>query len=94
MNTELEKAIRLADYLELGELMARDALNRNESCGGHFRVEHQTEDGEALRNDEQFTFVSAWEFKGLGSDPVLHKEELAYDSVKLSTRSYNYWTSS
>jgi succinate dehydrogenase / fumarate reductase flavoprotein subunit len=87
-NQELEKASRVADFFELAELMCVDALDREESCGGHFRVEHQTADGEALRNDEKFTFVSAWEWKGLGSDPVLHKEELVYESVKLSTRSY------
>jgi succinate dehydrogenase / fumarate reductase flavoprotein subunit len=87
-NQELEKASRVADFFELAELMCVDMLDREESCGGHFRVEHQTADGEALRNDEKFTFVSAWEWKGLGSDPVLHKEELVYESVKLSTRSY------
>jgi succinate dehydrogenase / fumarate reductase, flavoprotein subunit len=87
-NQSLEKASRVADYFELAELMCVDALDREESCGGHFRVEYQTEDGEALRNDEKYTFVSAWEWKGLGNDPVLHKEELVYESVKLSTRSY------
>ena len=87
-NQSLEKASRVADYFELAELMCVDALTREESCGGHFRTEYQTEDGEALRNDEDYTFVSAWEFKGLGNEPVLHKEELVYESVKLSTRSY------
>jgi succinate dehydrogenase / fumarate reductase flavoprotein subunit len=87
-NQSLEKASRVADFFELAELMCVDALTREESCGGHFRTEYQTEDGEALRNDEDYTFVSAWEFKGLGSEPVLHKEELVYESVKLSTRSY------
>ena len=68
--------------------MVRDALAREESCGGHFRTEHQTEDGEAKRNDEEFTYVAAWEFKGVDQDPVLHKEALEFDYVKPSTRSY------
>lgn len=88
MNPELDKATRVADFLELGELMCLDALERNESCGGHFREESQTEDGEALRDDDKFAFVSAWEFKGKPADSVLHKEELAYENIKLTQRSY------
>lgn len=87
-NQELEKALRVADFLELGELFAKDALHRNESCGGHFREEYQTEDGEALRDDENFAYVAAWEYKGKPSDAVLHKEELRFENVKLVTRSY------
>ncbi len=87
MNPELEKAIRVADFLELGELMCYDALNRNESCGGHFREEYQTEDGEALRNDEEYSYVAAWEY-GHGKAPILHKEDLNFENVKPSTRSY------
>lgn len=87
-NQELEKAMRVADFLELGELFAKDALHRNESCGGHFREEYQTEDGEALRDDENFAYVAAWEYKGKPSDAVLHKEMLAFDNVKLVQRSY------
>ncbi|MDG1158500.1 MAG: fumarate reductase/succinate dehydrogenase flavoprotein subunit [Flavobacteriales bacterium] len=88
-NPELEKAARVADFLELGELMCIDALTRNESCGGHFREEYQTEEGEALRDDENFAFVSAWEYKE--NDPgkaVLHKEELMFENVELKQRSY------
>lgn len=88
MNPELDKATRVADFLELGELMCLDALERNESCGGHFREESQTEDGEALRDDDKFAFVSAWEFTGKPADSVLHKEELAYENIKLTQRSY------
>ena len=87
LNPELEKAGRVADFIEIGELMARDALIREESCGGHFREEHQTEEGEAKRNDKDFMFVSAWEYKG-DNDPVLHKEELNYEFVKVATRNY------
>ncbi len=87
-NKYLEFAGRVADFLELGELMAHDALVRNESCGGHFREEYQTPEGEALRDDEDFAFVSAWEFKGEVSTPELHKEALVFDNVKLSQRSY------
>lgn len=87
-NQELEKALRVADFLELGELFAKDALNRNESCGGHFREEFQTEEGEALRDDENFRFVSAWEYKGAPKDAVLHKEELVYENIKVKARSY------
>ncbi|MDW3193500.1 MAG: fumarate reductase/succinate dehydrogenase flavoprotein subunit [Cytophagales bacterium] len=88
MNLELEKAGRVADFLELGELFARDALEREESCGGHFREEHQTEEGEAVRNDGNFTHVSAWEFKGEPAEAVLHKEALNYENIELKTRSY------
>ena len=87
-NPELEKALRVADFLEMGELMIVDAFNRNESCGGHFREEYQTEDGEALRNDEEYTYVAAWEWQDLAKDPVLHKEELVFENVELKTRSY------
>ena len=87
-NEELAKAMRVADFLELGELFAKDALHRNESCGGHFREEYQTPEGEALRNDEDFAYVAAWEYKGKPSEAVLHKEELVFDNVKLVTRSY------
>lgn len=86
-NPELEKAGRVADFLELGETMARDALSREESCGGHFREEHQTEDNEARRDDERYTYVSAWEYQE-GASPNLHKEELNFESVSLTTRSY------
>lgn len=88
LNKDLEFAGRLADFLELGELMARDALAREESCGGHFREEHQTEEGEAKRNDEDFTYVAAWEYTENGKPPVLHKEELKFENVKLTQRSY------
>ncbi len=88
MNPELEKAMRVADFLELGELFAKDALHRNESCGGHFREEYQTEEGEALRDDENFMYVAAWEYKGEPSDAVLHKEELQYENIEVKTRSY------
>jgi len=87
-NAELEKALRVADFLELGELFAKDALQRNESCGGHFREEYQTPEGEALRDDENFRYVSAWEYKGAPKDAVLHKEELIYENIELKTRSY------
>ena len=88
MNPELEKAMRVADFLELGELFAKDALHRNESCGGHFREEYQTEEGEALRDDKNFMYTAAWEYKGEPSDAVLHKEELQYDNIEVKTRSY------
>ena len=87
-NQELEKAGRVADFLELGELFAKDALHRNESCGGHFREEYQSEEGEAQRDDENFAYVAAWEYKGKPSDAVLHKEPLVYENIKLVTRSY------
>jgi len=88
LNQELEKAGRVADFLELGELFAKDALTRNESCGGHFREEYQTPEGEAMRDDKNFKFVSAWEYKGEPKDAVLHKEELVYENIELKTRSY------
>jgi len=86
-NPELEKAIRVADFMELGELMMVDALDRNESCGGHFREEYKSKEGEAMRNDEDYTYVAAWEWNDNG-DPVLHKEELSFENVELKTRSY------
>ena len=88
LNQSLEKAGRVADFLEFGELMCRDALNREESCGGHFREEYQTPDGEAQRNDDKFCYVSAWEYKGENQKPVEHKEELSYENIKLAQRSY------
>jgi succinate dehydrogenase / fumarate reductase flavoprotein subunit len=88
LNPELEKAGRVADFIDIGELMARDALDRNESCGGHFREESATEEGEAKRNDELFTYVSCWEYKGESKEPVLHKEDLKFENIKLSQRSY------
>ena len=88
MNQTLEKAARLADLLELGELMCHDALHREESCGGHYRVESQTAEGEAKRNDEDFAYVAAWEFTGVGSAPKLNKEPLTFENVPLSQRSY------
>jgi succinate dehydrogenase / fumarate reductase flavoprotein subunit len=96
LNQSLEKAGRVADFLELGELMCIDALNRRESCGGHFRAESQTEDGEALRNDADYAYVSAWEWTGDGGpgmgqemgQPVLHKEDLVYEFVEMKQRSY------
>ena len=87
-NQALEKAGRVADFFELGELMCIDALHREESAGGHFRVEYQTPEGEAERDDEKFRYVAAWEYKGEGSEPVLHKEPLEYEEVKLAVRSY------
>lgn len=86
LNQALERAGRVADFFELGELMCIDALNRRESCGGHFRAESQTEDGEALRHDDQFAYVSAWEFGE--EEPVLHKEPLEYEYVEMKSRSY------
>ena len=86
-NPELEKALRVADFIELGELMCIDALNRDESCGGHFREEYQ-EHGEALRQDDKFAYAAAWEFSGDPSEPVLNKEELVFENIKLTTRSY------
>ncbi len=88
MNPELEKALRVADFLEMGELMAKDALLREESCGGHFREEYQTEDGEAKRDDEHFMHVSAWEYKGEGVEPERHIEPLVYENIKVATRNY------
>jgi succinate dehydrogenase / fumarate reductase, flavoprotein subunit len=88
LNQELEKALRVADFIELGELMVDDALHRSESCGGHFRDESQTPDGEAQRKDDQFAYVAAWEYKGENQQAVLHKEELKFENVKLTQRSY------
>jgi succinate dehydrogenase flavoprotein subunit len=88
LNQSLEKAGRVADFMELGELMCIDALNRRESCGGHFRGESQTDDGEALRHDDQFAYVAAWEFAGDGELPVLHKEDLVYTAIEMKQRSY------
>ena len=88
VNPELEKAGRVADFLELGELLARDALNRNESCGGHFREESATDEGEAKRDDANFAYVAAWEFKGVDAEPVLHKEDLVFETIALTQRSY------
>jgi len=88
LNMSLEKAGRVADFLELGELMVDDALNRNESCGGHFRVESQTEEGEAKRNDDEYTYVAAWQYNGDNQPETLHKEPLVFENVKLTQRSY------
>jgi succinate dehydrogenase / fumarate reductase flavoprotein subunit len=88
LNQTLENAGRVADFLELGELMCRDALEREESCGGHFREEYQTEDGEALRNDDKFSHVAAWEYAGDGKKPVRHVEPLTFENVHLQQRSY------
>ena len=87
LNQELEKALRLVDYFEMGELMAHDALDRRESCGGHFREESQTEEGDTKRDDANFTYVSAWEYKE-NAEPVMHKEELVFENVHLIQRSY------
>ncbi len=88
LNQALEKAGRVADFLELAELMCLDALQRTESCGGHFREESQTADGEALRDDEHFAYAAAWQYAGEGSAPLLAKEPLAFETVHLSQRSY------
>jgi succinate dehydrogenase / fumarate reductase flavoprotein subunit len=88
VNKSLELALRLADYLEFAELAARDALHRDESCGCHFREEHQTPDGEAKRDDERFSYVAAWEFTGAGAEPVLHTEPLTFEFSKVAQRSY------
>ena len=89
LNTELEKAIRVADFIELGQLMARDALQRKESCGGHFREEYQDAEGETLRDDENFNFVGAWEYQGDDiNHEVLHKEVLDYEYIKIAARNY------
>ena len=88
LNAELERAGRVRDFLDFGELLCRDALERNESCGGHFREEHQTEDGEAVRDDENFAHAAVWEFDGDGKTPNRHQEKLTYDNVKLAVRSY------
>ena len=88
LNTELEKAGRVADFLELGELFAKDALDRNESCGGHFREEYATPEGEAERDDKNFSYVSAWEYKGEPSKAELHKEALNFENIEVKVRSY------
>ena len=88
LNKNLEYAGRVADYLEFAEVLALDALHRTESCGGHFREESQTPDGEALRDDENFSYVAAWEFQGVGKQPALHKEPLVFEYVKPTQRSY------
>ena len=88
LNQSLERAGRVADFLEFAELLCLDALNRRESCGGHFREESQTADGEAKRDDENFCYVAAWQHTGAGRPPVLHKEPLVFEHVKLSQRSY------
>jgi len=88
LNQSLEHAGRVADFFELAELICLDALEREESCGGHFRTEHQTPDGEARRDDERFAYVAAWEYTGPTSPPVLHREPLVFENVQLTTRSY------
>lgn len=88
MNNELEKAARVADFIELADLMAHDALDRHESCGGHLRVESMTGEGEAQRDDEHFKYVSVWEYKGDEQAPELHKEVLEFENVQLTQRSY------
>jgi succinate dehydrogenase / fumarate reductase flavoprotein subunit len=88
LNIELGKALRLADFIEIGELIAHDALNRNESCGGHFREEYQTPEGEALRQDEEYSYVSCWKYTGEGSAPELLKEPLDYEFTERKTRNY------
>ena len=88
LNQELERAGRVADYFELAELMCLDALERDESCGGHFREEHQTPEGEALRDDERFAYVAAWQWTGDPADAIRHREELVYEELHFQTRSY------
>jgi succinate dehydrogenase / fumarate reductase flavoprotein subunit len=88
LNQSLEKAGRVDDFFDLAGLLCRDALHREESCGAHFRVEYQTEEGEALRNDDEFGYTAAWEYAGPGAEPVLHKEALHFDHVHLAQRSY------
>ena len=88
LNQSLEQAGRVADFFELAELMCLDALHREESCGGHFRTEYQTADGEALRRDGQFAYAAAWEYAGEGKAPILNKEPLVFENVHLSQRSY------
>ena len=88
MNPELEKAYRLADYFELARLIVADATHREESCGGHFRVEHQTEDGETLRDDDNFMYVAAWEYQGHGQPETMTKEELNYEHIQIVKRNY------
>jgi succinate dehydrogenase / fumarate reductase flavoprotein subunit len=87
-NPELEKVARVADFMEMGELMCLDALERNESCGGHFREEYQTPEGEALRDDANYTYVAAWGWQDINQEPSLHKEPLHFEAVELKTRSY------
>ena len=84
----LSDALRVSDYMEFGEVMAKDALNRTESCGGHFREESATEDGEAKRKDDEFSYVAAWEYKGEDTEPEMHKEQLEFEFVELTQRSY------
>ena len=88
LNVELEKALRLLDFIEIGELMARDALNREESCGGHFREEYKTEEGEAKRDDENYSYVACWKYAGEGQEPELIKEDLNYQYIKVQQRNY------
>ena len=88
MNPELEKACRLTDYFELAQLIIADATQREESCGGHFRIEHQTEDGETQRDDENFMFVGAWEYHGADTPEELHKEQLNYEHIQIVKRNY------
>ncbi len=88
VNSELEKAGRVADYLELAELMCQDALIRKESCGAHYRTEYQTEEGEALRDDDNYCFISCWSHQAADQEPELHKEALRFETVKLITRNY------
>jgi len=88
LNQSLEKAGRVADFLEFGELLCRDALARDESCGGHFREEHQSAEGEAVRNDEKYSHAAVWEHKGAGNDPVRHEEPMTFENIELATRSY------
>jgi succinate dehydrogenase / fumarate reductase flavoprotein subunit len=88
LNIALEKANRVADFLEFAEVMAWDALERDESCGAHFREEHQYPDGEAKRNDEKYTHVGVWEYQGVGKKPIRHQEELEFENVELAVRSY------
>ncbi|MBO7541036.1 MAG: fumarate reductase/succinate dehydrogenase flavoprotein subunit, partial [Bacteroidales bacterium] len=88
MNPELEKALRLADYFELAKLIATDALHRNESCGGHFRIEHQTADGETQRNDNDYMYVAAWQYSGKGEKETLYKEPLEYQDIEIKQRNY------
>jgi succinate dehydrogenase / fumarate reductase flavoprotein subunit len=88
LNAELERAGRVRDFIDFGELLCRDALERKESCGGHFREEYQSEEGEAMRDDENFAHAAVWEYKGEGETPVRHTEELEYENVKLAVRSY------
>jgi succinate dehydrogenase / fumarate reductase flavoprotein subunit len=88
LNQTLEYAGRVADYMEFAELLCLDALHRRESCGGHFREEFQTPEGEALRNDQEFSYAAAWEYKGVGQEPALHKEPLTFEEIKLAQRNY------